>query len=287
MAVCKEDTLLTGEMKFLKNSEDSKTFSILIVEDGPDSNQAVKTALLRLSLYLDFYNLYYQQAFEIADNQTPFVVSAVKDGIIQGESFAFSFELPSFFLATSAIKDEMIKILVMLSEPRNGFLRIALDYHRRLKLEKEATNELIHLFITLEALYATENEKQEIAHKMASRIATLLAKNTSSRIALFKRAKKLYNLRSKIVHGSSNFKADNIEDALDWGRESILRFMTLIMKYPNKKHQDIINEIDNAMLDNKIRTKLRKDSEDLIKNEKESQQKVKSESKLKQKSDSD
>ncbi len=63
--------------------------------------------------------------------------------------------------------------------------------------------------------------------------------------------------------------------------------MTLIMKYPNKKHQDIINEIDNAMLDNKIRTKLRKDSEDLIKNEKESQQKVKSESKLKQKSDSD
>ncbi len=59
------------------------------------------------------------------------------------------------------------------------------------------------------------------------------------------------------------------------------------MKYPNKKHQDIINEIDSTMLDNKIRTKLRKDSEDLIKNEKESQQKVKPESKLKQTSDSD
>jgi hypothetical protein len=210
------------------------------------------------------------------DDGNPVSISLIKDGEAVGGSYALSLKIGPLFILTNEVKDHAIDILMLLSQPRNSYLAIAIDYNRRASLENKAENELIHLFIALEALYSTENEKQEIMYRFANRIATLLGENKDHRIMLMKRAKKLYHLRSQIVHGSWNFKeGENIEDVFNWVKESILRFLILSKKYPTEKHENIIDRIDNAMLDNDLRNKLREESEKLVKEMEEIKTKAK------------
>lgn len=56
-----------------------------------------------------------------------------------------------------------------------------------------------HYMTCLEVLFSTGSS--EIVHKLAERIALFLGTNNEERRLLFDRVKKLYNLRSKLVHG--------------------------------------------------------------------------------------
>ncbi len=59
----------------------------------------------------------------------------------------------------------------------------------------------LSMTIVLEALLSTSN--QEVTHQIAERAAILLAKNGTERCNIYKKIKKLYGVRSKIVHGNA------------------------------------------------------------------------------------
>ncbi len=63
------------------------------------------------------------------------------------------------------------------------------------------------LTVVLESLFTTDN--QEITHKMSERIAFFLEENREKRRILFKRIKKIYKIRSNIVHGTDVSKIIN------------------------------------------------------------------------------
>jgi len=277
LVACKPDTFLTNEMKVYEKNLDDHSFSILVSSDGETNDDAIDIASQKLNMYLDFYNLFFDGALEIDDEGKPFSVAKVKGGNVIEESFAIHLDVGPFFLITEDIKETAIDVLTVLSKSQNSYLRVAADYNRRASLEQEGTNEFIHLFIALEALYAHDEERAEIQYKFANRIATLLGKDKDNRKSLRERARKLYGLRSKIVHGSAKFNAENIEDAVDWVKESILRFLILSDKHPDFKHKDIIKMIEDAMLENDLREKLREESEDLVKTMEETKTKAKKE----------
>jgi len=277
LVVCKPDTFLTGEMKIFKQDTKNHEFSILIAEQDENSEEAVKTALYRLELFLAYYNLFFEQPLHIVNDGKPFSVTKVKDGKIIGETYSLRLNVGPFFIYSEDLKNHTIEVLKLLSQPRNRYLRVAVDYYRRAGLERDGINELINIFISLEALYATKNEKQEIQYRFSNRISTLIGKDKSHRIELRKRAKILYNLRSKIVHGTEITEGSNFEDLVNWTQESILRFLVIVNKHPKAKHEDIIELIDEAMLDNEYGDKLREESNDLIRMKEESKKKAKEE----------
>lgn len=57
----------------------------------------------------------------------------------------------------------------------------------------------IMLNVVLESLFSTDN--QELSHKISERAAFFLEKEAENREKLFQDVKKIYNIRSKLVHG--------------------------------------------------------------------------------------
>lgn len=264
LVACNPDTFLTNEMKISETNSKDFSFSILIASEGETSEDAIDIASRKLNLYLDYYKLFFDYALEIHNDGKPFSVAKIIDEKVISESYSLSFDVGPLFIIVQEMKNFAIDILKLLSEPRNGYLRIAVDYNRRAGLEKNGEDEILHLFIALEALYSLDNEKQEIQHRFSNRISTLLGMDKDHRINVRTRTKKLYNLRSKIVHGSEIFEGENFNDLVEWTQESILRFLVLAKKYSTYKHENILDMIDNAMLDNSLRDKLREESKTLV-----------------------
>jgi len=59
----------------------------------------------------------------------------------------------------------------------------------------------------LEALFT--NETSELTHKLSERVAWFIGIDTDERVDVFQRMKKAYGIRSKVVHGST-----------DWGKDT-------------------------------------------------------------------
>jgi hypothetical protein len=66
------------------------------------------------------------------------------------------------------------------------------------------------------------SSQTELSHQLSERIAILCAKNKFDRFEVYKIAKKIYNIRSKVVHGST-VSLNNLEEltknADDWARQ--------------------------------------------------------------------
>src|SRR5690349_2102976 len=77
LAVCKPDTPLTNEMKFLEANTDDHSFSILIASDGENPDEAYDIAHRKLNLYLDYYKLFFDTSLEIADDENPVSISKI------------------------------------------------------------------------------------------------------------------------------------------------------------------------------------------------------------------
>ncbi|HEX5701899.1 MAG TPA: hypothetical protein VFX97_01615 [Pyrinomonadaceae bacterium] len=86
-----------------------------------------------------------------------------------------------------------------------------------------------HYMTCLEVLFSTGSS--EIVHKLAERIALFLGGNYEERRLLFNRVKKLYNIRSKVVHGdvmgstAARTLADVSRDADSLVREVLRRII--------------------------------------------------------------
>lgn len=133
-------------------------------------------------------------------------------------------------------------------------------------IENRSTEErIVDFVISLESLYSSN--EQELAYKFSLRVAAILGSNSREKIKLQQMMHKIYNMRSKIVHGDKilnqiKFDGKSLEthmavEVLERiSRNSIMIFFELLEHY--EKKEDIHRDIEDAIFDNEIRLKLSK-----------------------------
>ena len=133
-----------------------------------------------------------------------------------------------------------------------AYLRLAMKYYRKGKVSDIPEDKLINFFIALETLYS--NSKSEISFRFAMRLALLLGRSSKNRKNIVQKAKKLYDVRSRIIHGDKfTLTTTSLKEADDWLRKSILSFMALSAYYGRN---EIVTKLDDAMVDNDLRSEL-------------------------------
>jgi hypothetical protein len=163
------------------------------------------------------------------------------------------------------IFNDLEKIDFSLKE--NHFLLIAIRRFSSALSRNDSIDQFLDLMICLEALFAPK-DKGEITTKLSTRLATLVAKNENDRKDYWLFMRKMYNLRSGIVHGEGirnteingkKYEMDDIrQKIIKLVRESILCYLKLVRKYSgSKKVEKICNDIDLALLDKKNLQELR------------------------------
>ena len=118
-------------------------------------------------------------------------------------------------------------------------------------------DQLIDLMISLESLYVSS--PGEITVRLSNRMATVLAKDDSEREEIWRFSKKVYNMRSGIIHGEGlrsneingkKYTLDEIiEKLVKLNRQSLIIFMKLINHYSeNNKIDKISEDIDKGLI---------------------------------------
>ena len=240
-------------------SYDEKMPSAKMSIEANTEREAQNSAIKKLELFLNMYYLYSFNALSISQKHqidiknlsTGNILSTAKLHSISGKQF----NQQEF---CDVLKNYFEKVL----ESRNEYLRIATTYFRRGRLDEYFDSKFIDWFIALEALYSKDEERTEMRFRLSNRIATLLGESTDERISIQEKFKKLYDLRSAVVHGSKSL-SPNPDTSLifTWLKESILRFLVLSKKY---NHDEIVSKIDQGMIDNTIAKQLQDESSSLI-----------------------
>lgn len=123
----------------------------------------------------------------------------------------------------------------------------------------------------MEALF---NEgPSDIKYKLSHRAAFLLSLCDMDPIEAFENIKVLYNKRSKLVHGGGSLNHDPDRHLISkYTRRSIIIFMILLsnekrqnISKKNRKNE-ILKEIDHAMLNEEMRSSLKKEINKGLKN---------------------
>ena len=118
-------------------------------------------------------------------------------------------------------------------------------------------DKIVDLLICLEGLYVEGSG--EITVRFGSRVATLLSKNDKEREDCWIFAKRMYNIRSKIVHGEEienteiNGKKYTYDELLErlvgMARKSVLIYLQLLPLYSgNEKRVQIGDDLDKAVI---------------------------------------
>lgn len=164
------------------------------------------------------------------------------------------------FLKKDRVKLEKIFDLldgIDFTEKGNRFVEIS---KRRFISGLSRTNhvdKIVDLMICLESLYVEGGG--EITVRLGSRVATLLSKNDKEREDCWIFVKKVYNIRSRIVHGEDpkNTEINGIEYTYDEllerlviiARRSVLIYLQLLPLYSgNKKIDQIADDLDKAVI---------------------------------------
>ena len=153
------------------------------------------------------------------------------------------------------------------SKKENNFIEISKRRFTSALSRSSNVDQLIDLMISLESLYAPN--PGEISVRLANRSSTLLAVNDDVREDYWLFIKKVYNIRSGIVHGDGirnteiNGKKYSLDDIIlklvDLARESLLIYLKLANQYSgNNKVEKICDEIDMALINKNKLKKLKK-----------------------------
>lgn len=128
------------------------------------------------------------------------------------------------------------------------FLEIALKRFNYAYERMNTEDKIIDYMISMESMFFKEDEKRELEFKLAIRSAMLLGKTAQEKREIFNTIKEAYDIRSKIVHGSSkHFKKDlgTITTKIEnYVRNSISSFMRILN---TKNYEDIITDLDSSM----------------------------------------
>lgn len=115
------------------------------------------------------------------------------------------------------------------------YIQTALSYYSKALAEtpSEADQVIVEATIALEALITDEEEKGEIQFKLARRVASLVGDDPVLQKRAFDLLRQFYDLRSKIVHGSTKAEVlgkdlkPEIPKLLEYARICLLYFLAL------------------------------------------------------------
>ena len=112
----------------------------------------------------------------------------------------FSFDDRTLTLNRSVCHEVRKLFDAVLSTNLPDSIRLAIDRLHYASTRHSALDRLIDAVIGLEAVYLSEN--QEIAHRLASRVAAHQEDDPRKRVGLFDQMKAVYAVRSQLLHGS-------------------------------------------------------------------------------------
>lgn len=111
--------------------------------------------------------------------------------------------------------------------------------------EVRAMDSLIHYVVALEALLANNSETAEISRRIAQRAAVVAGTSNSDRLRIEDEIKKVYSLRSKVLHGIADPAAANLETL----RNIVRRVLLARLVYDSAPRDSPFEELcDQALL---------------------------------------
>ncbi len=184
--------------------------------------------------YLDLYLLAMKSYFfslwlakdNAVDFDTCFLYYENINGEVQVTSNVFSatnFTCVGTFETTSFSKDELVQITNFARKNlafekieskigninRYNRISIASNFLQHARSCSDLGLKMVSYCSVFETLFS--NDATELAHKLSERIARFLAEDKEQRIKIFKLVKKAYDVRSKVVHGTT-FKSVKIDE---------------------------------------------------------------------------
>jgi hypothetical protein len=149
----------------------------------------------------------------------------------------------------------------------NKFLDISKKRFISALSRTDQIDQLVDLMIGLESLYVSS--PGEITVRLSNRLSTLLSKNDIQREELWVFTKKVYNMRSGIVHGEGirntminggKYSLDEIiKKLIELNRLSLIIFLNLVNHYSeNNKIDRISEDIDKSLINRTFLKKFKK-----------------------------
>jgi len=127
--------------------------------------------------------------------------------------------------------------------------RFEMSYHKYKHVDK-----FLDLMMAMEALYLAREENMELSYRMSQRAALMLESDKDERIKLRNRIRKLYRIRSKLIHGGSlevgaegGSESDVVLELKDYVRQSIRKFLPLCKD--SKSIDKELKKLDDEALD--------------------------------------
>lgn len=145
----------------------------------------------------------------------------------------------------------------MLKTPHGRKLRVAVHRLNLSALRTTDEDGVIDAMIAMEALLSAGDDKQEMTHKVAMRLAALYKVAQPERSAqAFRELKRIYTFRSKVVHGASDFekyrqfdREGNKISAVDAAVEHLRTAFSVLAEHPSLLDP---SNIDGFLLTDKL-----------------------------------
>ncbi len=140
----------------------------------------------------------------------------------------------------------LAKMVFQAFSERKGAIRTAFYFLWRAVTEEVWVIRYLHLWILLEALFGTETE---IRFRISQRIALFLSTTPDEARQIFAIAKKGYDLRSKVVHGSEVTPSESQDALMNETEQMIRRALLRISKDNDLIKRFGVNKERNSLLD--------------------------------------
>ncbi len=161
--------------------------------------------------------------------------------------------LPTYRLNITDV-DEIKKTLQALETPTGkSMLNIAITRFNDSYSRGDAKERIIDLVIALENLFGEETTGQttEVGYRLRMRAAKYLGKTSNEKKEIMEFLRSVYNLRSKIVHGSSNDVDETIKNKLKmtmnevvvWTEDIVRRALRKMLRNPSHIGQAYQNDL--------------------------------------------
>lgn len=162
-------------------------------------------------------------------------------------------------------------VLADMSSSLRKAIGTAGDYYEGHHSRTKSTDQLIDLVISLEALFGPRDQ-QELAYRVSMATAVLLGSSTDEIANLFVFLRRMYEARSRIVHGGeSPFETNSPKRRVtredvgrlgDCVRQAILRLAVLLARGDCERNRDrLLSNLARASFDHELRTTLRERSD--------------------------
>ena len=112
-------------------------------------------------------------------------------------------------------------------------IKTAIEWAFDSEINENDTVSFLQICLGLEAIlgYELDHKEQPLSKTLADRCAYLIGMNIQERKRIKDDFKKLYDLRSKLVHGRAVRLHDNEKVYLNWGKEILNRVILKEMEY--------------------------------------------------------